>query len=190
MLASNLIERVKDACTLRGPTYGCVYYYCYFGRSQDEAAPFLRSILSRLCRQLDEVPASLYDLYRQGDLPSTSSLLSVLEEVGRRFDRVFLLVDALDESQERANILRVVRDLATRTKLENFRVLATSREYGDIEDTMSDISTPISMQHRLLYKDIDTYVRSKLGQHPRTKRWPVEIRKMVTEELVERSGGM
>ncbi len=187
---SHLIETVRDHCADQGFGHACVYYYCYFGHVQDETTPFLRWILLELCRQLGRIPLAVYNLYRHGGIPTARNLLHALEKVLRGFNRVFVLVDAVDESLQRENILRVLRDLATDPRFENLRLLATSREYIDIEDVMLEISTPISMRNHLLDHDIALYVRSKLATHRKLRRWPDQIREEVFEVLSTKANGM
>lgn len=88
-----------------------IYYYCYFGHNQDEAKPFLRWLLSQLCRQVDRVPGSLYKLYRESVEPRLDQLLEILEAVMKNVESVYIVVDVMDESIPRANLLRVIRDL-------------------------------------------------------------------------------
>ncbi|KAK3905757.1 hypothetical protein C8A05DRAFT_41334 [Staphylotrichum tortipilum] len=190
ILASHLIERVKDHCWDRGAGDVCVYYYCHYSHTQDETAPFLRWVLLELCRRLGQVPQALYDLYRYGGKPTVRSLLRTLEQVIRQFDQVYIFVDAVDESLNRENLLRVLRDLATGPAFENIRLLATSREYADIEEVMTDISTPISMRNSFLDEDIALYVQSKLGSNSRLKRWPAQLREDVRKTLSAEANGM
>ena len=190
IFASHLIEAVRDHCVDRGAGYACVYYYCYFGHAQDETAPFLRWILLELCRQLGRVPLAVYDLYRRGGKPTPRNLLLTLGKVIRAFDKIFIFVDAVDESLERENLLRVLQDLATNSRFENVRLLLTSREYVDIEDAMSNISTSISMRNDFLDQDIALYVRSQLSTHRKLKRWPDQIREAVFEGLSMKANGM
>lgn len=190
IFASHLIEAVKDHCYSRGPKYACVYYYCYFGHSQDETAPLLRWILLELCRQLGRIPLAVHELYRRGGKPTPRNLLLALEKVVQAFDRIFILVDAVDESLDRENLLRVLQDLGADARFENLRMLVTSREYIDIEDAVRDISTPVSMRNPLVDEDITLYVQSKLNSHPRLKRWPSQTRKEVLEALSTQANGM
>jgi hypothetical protein len=190
IFASHLIESVRDHCYSRGSEYACVYYYCYFGHSQDETAPFLRWVLLELCRQLGRVPLAVHELYRRGGKPSSRNLLLTLEKVVPAFKRVFIVVDAVDESLQRENLLRVLRDLAGDPRFQNLRLLATSREYVDIEEVMNDISTPISMRNYLADQDIALYIRSRLNSHSRLKRWPQQVRDDVLESLSTKANGM
>ncbi|GAB1310617.1 NACHT domain-containing protein [Madurella fahalii] len=195
IFASHLIETVKMYCAAAQkdcawPRITCVYYYCYFGHGQDEAIPFLKWVLSQLCRQLDRVPESLHQLYRLGGEPSLSSLLDVLEELMEDFDKVYIFLDAVDESMPREDLLRVLRDFATDSRFDKLRILATSREYIDIETVMMDISAPISMRNPLLDQDIAIFVQSQLAKHPKLSRWPVETRTQAMEALAAKAKGM
>ncbi|KAL2165986.1 hypothetical protein VTG60DRAFT_3476 [Thermothelomyces hinnuleus] len=190
VFASRLIEEVRWRCDLRGPSYACTYYYCYFGHSQDETVPLLRWVLLELCRRLGRVPVGVFDLYRHGGNPTVRGLLQALEQAVQAFDKVYTFIDAVDESLERENLLRVLQILATETRFENLRVLVTSREYMDIEETLLAISTPISMRNYLVDKDIALYIRSKLNSHPRLQRWPEQFREQAFQAIRSKANGM
>lgn len=194
IFASHLIETVKKSCEKQSSAsskYACVYYYCYFGHGQDEAIPFLKWILNKLCRQAGDVPDSLYQLYRGGGEPSVSDLLHALEDVVEDyFTKTYIFVDAVDESIPREDLLDILRDLATDPRFEKLRVLATSREYGDIENVLAEISVPISMRNPLLDEDIAVYVQSQLTRHPKLRRWPAEVQGQVLRALAMKAQGM
>lgn len=190
IFASHLIETVSLRCKHHGPRFACVYYYCYFGHSQDETIPFLRWLLLELCRQLDCIPPVVLDLHRYGGVPTARKLLAAIEQVVQVFDKVFVFLDAVDESQERENLLRVLKSLATEARFENVRLLATSREYMDIEEVMINISIPVSMRNGLLDQDIALYIRSKLDSHPKLRRWSVDFREQVFQALTAKANGM
>ncbi|KAF2499968.1 hypothetical protein BU16DRAFT_522834 [Lophium mytilinum] len=191
VLVSHLIENVKYLCQNRR-TKRCTYayYYCYFGHNQDEAAPFLRWALNRLCREAETIPAAIYNIVRKGEQPSVVDLLNALESVLDEFDMVYLFLDAIDESMPRKDLLKVLRDLSTDSRFEKIQLLATSRQYLDIEETMQDISVPVSMSNPLLDEDIRLYVRARVDTHPRLKGWSVQIRDEVVEALSNGAKGM
>jgi hypothetical protein len=190
ILASHLIEAVKEHCRYRGPRYACIYYYCYFGHAQDETTPFLRWFLLELCRQLGRVPLVVHELYRRGGKPNSRSLLAALGTVAQEFERIFVFVDAVDESLHRENLLQVLRNLAKDDRFINVRLLATSREYVDIEGVMTEIAKSISMRNILVSEDIILYIQSKLNSHPRLKRWPEQLREEVHLALSSQANGM
>ena len=89
-----------------------IYYYCYYGHSQDEAIPFLKWLIARLCRQRDCIPEFLQNLYTQHTEPNSSDYLRALEYSLEHYKVAYVFVDAVDESDQRHNLLRVLQDLA------------------------------------------------------------------------------
>jgi hypothetical protein len=189
VLASFLIQKLEDYCVLRNK-HASVYYYCYFGNNQDESTHLLKWVISQLCRRSEIVPPELVYLYDQGLSPGKSQLLAILEAVLRAFDTVFLSIDALDESQPRQPLLDLIKALVTDPRFPNLQVLATSREYLDIEEVMMEISLPVPMDHELVREDIETFVRSFLKKGRDFKRWPQALRDHVEEKLTYGAKGM
>ncbi|KAK0618870.1 hypothetical protein B0T14DRAFT_430357 [Immersiella caudata] len=189
ILTTHLIDAVKARCDGEERT-AYVYYYCYFGNHQDEASPFLRWVIERLCRQTDAVPPHLHQLFRDGAEPSLVDLLRVLETVIQEYGAVYLVIDALDESTPRDDLLRVVRDLATDTRFTKMRILATSRQYIDIENVMSQFSAPISMRNEWLDEDIRLFVKAQLSSNERLRRWPTDLQLAALEGLSAKAKGM
>ncbi|KAK3370926.1 hypothetical protein B0T24DRAFT_627387 [Lasiosphaeria ovina] len=193
ILASHLIENIKTRCNdgdAAASRNAYVYYYCYFGHNTDEALPFLKWMICQLGRVADTVPASLYNLYKRSEGPSLTDLLYVLEEMVKAFDCVYIILDAIDESMPRTDLLKVLRDLITDPRFSKTRVLATSREYLDIEESMKGISTPISMRNPLLDEDIRLFVQAQLKMHPKLRLWPASVRDEALEALSAKAKGM
>ena len=193
VLASHLIESIKTRCNDGDATKSrnaYVYYYCYFGHNTDEALPFLTWIVRQLSRTAETIPAKLYKLYKRGEGPSLMDLLYVLEEMVEAFDRVYVILDAIDESIPRMDLLKILRDLITDPRFSKIRVLATSREYIDIEESMKGISTPISMSNPLLDEDIRLFVQAQLRKHPKFRLWPTSVRDEALEALSTKAKGM
>ena len=88
------------------------YYYCYFGRSQDETPHLLRWAISQLCRQSGGVPDEVVQLFKAGTEPALAALMSAFSAVARSFTTVFLLVDALDETQNQTRLVSTLSCLA------------------------------------------------------------------------------
>ncbi|KAK4144435.1 uncharacterized protein C8A04DRAFT_11560 [Dichotomopilus funicola] len=190
IFASHLFQATHRYRGPQGLSSGYVYYYCYFGHAQDETVPFLRWVIFELCRQLGRVPLAVHELHRRGSNPTAKNLLAALADFLPAFGKVFVVIDALDESLEREKLLRVLRELASDSRFENLRLLATSREYADIEEAMTEVAVPISMQNPFLDDDIRLYVQSKLDTHPRFKRWRADLRREVANALSAKANGM
>jgi hypothetical protein len=191
ILASWLIEEVQKHCK-QSPkglsTYA--YYYCYFGHNQDEAMPFLRWIISQLSRQVEAVPALVYDMFRRGGEPSIVELLGSLEKALQSSNIVYIVIDAIDESSPRSDILGIIRDLATDPRFSNIQILVTSREYIDIERAIEKISVSISMSNSLVEEDIRIHVRSTLHSNIKFRHWPRYLLTEVEDALSTHAKGM
>ena len=191
VLMSYLIEQIKQHCS-NSHTTKCasVYYYCYFGRNQNEAAPFLRWLISQLCRQADLVPRSVYELYRHGAELNLEELLAAVGTVLGEFDHAYLAVDALDESIPRDDLLQILRTLASDPRFKKIQLLVSSREYIDIEKVMEEFSVPVSMANPYVEEDIRLHVRSTLKADSKFKHWPQVLLDKVEETLSVDARGM
>lgn len=191
VLISYLIEQIKQHCdqSQKGKV-AYVYYYCYFGHNQDESVPFLRWLVNQLCRQAESIPNSVYNMYKHGGEPSLVELLKALAEILDMFDLVYVVVDAIDESDPREDILKVFRDVVTDSRFEKVQLLASSREYIDIERVMKQVSVSVSMDSAFVKEDIRLYVRSNVQSNPKFKRWPQELLDEVEDAVAEGARGM
>lgn len=117
-------------------------------------------------------------------------LLDALEDLLINFDTAYVVIDAIDESCPRDHLLKVLYNLGCETRFENLQLLVSSREYPDIETTMTKFSQPMSMAHHFIEHDIRAYVRSTLQSNSKFKHWPGMLQKQVEEVLPSRAKGM
>ena len=191
VLMSHVIERIKQH--LGHPHTGkraLVYYYCYYGHQQDETVPFLRWIITQLCRQSDFVPRSVHKMYKYGGEPSLEDLLKAIEDVLSKYHTVYIVVEALDESNPREDLLRILRDLVTDPRFEKIQLLASSRDYIDIEKVMNDFSMSMSMNNSYVEEDIRLHVRSTLNSNSKFRRWPNDLMAEVEDAVSIGARGM
>lgn len=191
ILVSYVAEVIEMHCkSSSNQKLGHAYYYCYFGHNQDESSHFLRWIIGQLCRQAKRIPENLYDIYNSGKEPSLSALLSALQTALEVFERVYIVLDAVDESMPREDLLRVIRDISTDARFSNLSLLVTSRQYIDIEQIMAACSIPINMSNSFVEEDIGTLVRSVVQSDARYQRWPENLRLEVQITIPKRAEGM
>jgi hypothetical protein len=191
ILASYLVEKIKVYCAKSNSSrVAHAYYYCYHGHNQDEVASFLRWIICKLCRQAERVPIEVHNLYKQGGQPSLEELLDSFRSVAKLFGTVYIVIDAVDESNFRCNLLRALRDFVTDSRFEMIQLLATSRQYIDIEKVMDEISMPISMSNTLVEADIRLQVRSALHSNPKFGNWPENLLNEVEHAVSTGAKGM
>jgi hypothetical protein len=189
ILTSFLIEEAKreGRGSDRQPL---VYYYCHFVRNQDEAKPLLRWLIGQLCRKSGTVPPAMMDLFQIDHEPNVTQLLHALESALREFDCVYVFIDAVDESFPRDTLLRIIRDLTTDERFQKVRLLATSREYIDIETTFASIGTSVPMVNDLVKEDIKVYAHNALKSHTEFHDWPQDLLVEIEDALAIGAQGM
>ena len=194
---SFLVQQLQLECRQPRPTgslrRAVVYYYCYFKHNQDETLPFLQWVVGQLCRQAQLVPHSITTWYDQGQRPALGQLLAGLEDILKlgEFGQVFIVVDAIDECKEpRMSLLRLVRILVADQRFAMVQLLASSRDYLDIQSAFSHISVPITMQVDQVQTDIRKHVYTMMQDDYRFVQWPEDLRREVGDKLAVQAKGM
>lgn len=188
VLVSFIIEQLRQICEDK-VELGHAYYYCHFSHNQDEALPFLRWIVGKLCRQAKWVPQQLKTLHDHGCDPSISELEASLEAIVTRFKAIYVVIDAVDESNPRDDLLTVITTIASDGRFHKVRILATSRLYFDIERMFAANSTPVSMSNPLVEEDIREFVQARFASSHLMKRWS-SIWSEIEDSLVIGAQGM
>jgi hypothetical protein len=106
------------------------------------------------------------------------------------FERVYLVLDAVDESMPRADLLRVVRDLSMDARFSALGLVVTSRLYIDIEQVLEACSVPVTMSNPFVEEDIGTLVRSTVQLEARYQRWPEDLKHEMQDAISKRAKGM
>lgn len=189
VLASFLIHTAQEVCRAQGNS-ACVYYYCHFSRNQDETAPFLRWVVSQLSRQARLIPKEISELHNFKHLPSVPMLLNALEQILSEFHSVTIILDAVDESMPRDDLLRILRDFVTDHRFDKVRLLATSREYFDIEQCFQKIASAVPMNNPVVGDDIKRYVHNIIRTNWKFHSWSSALAFEVENALTTGAQGM
>lgn len=192
VLLSYIAESVKKFCQNTAPNDAAyAYYYCYFGRAQDETTHLLRWVINQFCRQSKYIPEEVRNLYHAGVQPSTASLVLALSAVVRCFNRVYLMADALDESLERPNLLNMLAEIAGNDfEFGKVRLLMMSRKELDIERTFENIFQDISLSNPRVEEDIRLYIRNELRNNLTFSRWPGTLTAEIESAVAKGAKGM
>ncbi|KAK4032460.1 hypothetical protein C8A01DRAFT_20467 [Parachaetomium inaequale] len=188
VLAYTIIEQVR-ARAKADNSQGFAFYYCYHGRNKDEAVPFLTWVICQLCRQSECIPVILTELFRHGCEPTVEELLDCLEAILTRFRQAYVVVDAVDESNPRKNMIGVLSDLGSNKRFAKIRLAVTSREYQDVEHAFKPRSVAMSMANTGVKDDIRRCVELTL-QDPQYASWGRELRDVVAHLVPEKADGM
>ena len=195
VLASFLISEMEKMCQqLSDPkdqtSMVCTYYYCYYGRNHEETSHLLRWVLSQICQKLGFIPSCVRSLYQNGCQPSDHQLLTSLKECIGYFDRVYIIVDAADESKRRERLARYLTELIADKSYERIQLAVFSRNEADLRSSFTHYADEISMSNSLVDHDISSFIQSALNEEPKFQRWSEPLLKEIESSLVAGAQGM
>ncbi|OAQ96229.1 hypothetical protein LLEC1_02864 [Akanthomyces lecanii] len=143
---------------------GVAYLYCDFQQQgRQNADNLLASLLRQLAQGLSSFPDSMQTLYashkKEGTRPSLNDISRTLESVAAMYSRVFVEVDALDESKCRSTFPSHLSSLQVSTSAN---VFATSRPIrDDVEEILESVET---FQISANSEDIENYIDSHTSE--------------------------
>ena len=129
-------------------------------------------------------------MYKRGAEPSLGDLLEAVKDILGKFEITYIMVDAIDESNPREDLLKVFQDLVTDSRFEKVQLLASSRDYIDIERVMGEISVSVSMANPFVEEDIRLHVRVTLQSNRKFVRWPQDLLDEVEDTISRGAKGM
>lgn len=157
------------------PGVGIAFFYFTFNdeSKQDESA-MLRTLLFQLSAQVKGGPKDLVHLHvsYKSSTPPATVLIQYLRRLVQKFQQVYILLDALDESPRRTqqspirnarnNVLATIREIR-HWHLPELHVLVTSRDEPDIRKSLKP--TPdqeVAMDNSEIEQDIRRFISYRL----------------------------
>ncbi|KAF9891451.1 hypothetical protein FE257_003917 [Aspergillus nanangensis] len=147
---------------------GFACFFCDFRRhNEKDISKFLLSLLCQLVQQQGFIPESIENWYakfkKRRSLPLLREIEQVLHTVCRQFERLYVVVDALDECQGEdrtydEEIFEALRTLQTET---GARVFLTSRVIPVIKETFQG---SLLLQIHAHEEDLRLFVKSRLSR--------------------------
>ena len=154
----------------------------------------LRALLLQLSNQLQDGHADLvrlYDSHKPGTPPSPN-LLECLRSLTERFEQVYIMLDALDESPLDGHRRQVLEAIETMRgwALQGLHLFITSRDERDIHESL-DLSTTkkVAMQNAGIDEDIANFISGRLNTDRSLQKWR-EHREKIQDMLARRANGV
>lgn len=191
ILSSTAIQPLLNEEMHKTVTY---FYFDFQTREKQLFRSSLCSILSQLFHHDDEtfrILENLYNVHSHGSIrPTVQDLESTLRRMFGHIHEVYLVIDALDECEDRDSLLEGLENLRSWGQ-KNLHVFATSRLETDIEDTMITVATAnIPLEESVVDGDILSYIRDELRHDKRLSKWSDDIRVEIETVLLEGANGM
>ncbi|KAI5843119.1 ankyrin repeat-containing domain protein [Morchella snyderi] len=162
VLTSTLLESINTKYE-PDTAIGIAYFYFNF-QITVTLEDVLRIWIKQLCRRMDELPSSLYDLHKaciDNDVkPKRRQLEDLFQKVVNYFKQVFLVIDALDEhsKESRNDLVNYLSQVSG-----SYKIFIASRREVDIErNILSAKFEVLPIQVTKVDEDIGTYVDHEL----------------------------
>jgi hypothetical protein len=144
------------------------YIYCNYKEPDHTLANLLGSLLQQVVRHQSKLPPDILDLFKrheqQRTRPSRSELSTLLHSQITSVSKVFIIVDALDESSDaiRDSFLAELRKLASYIHL-----LVTSRPH--LVNLVNEFDKHTSLEIRANDSDVIRYLASEIEASKRLR---------------------
>lgn len=197
VLCSTAVQSVLPVLRHRGydRNIGIAFFYFTFNDdSKQSASSMIRALLLQLSSQLQDGHtelAQLHESHRIGT-PPTSELLEYLPRLIQRFQHVYILLDALDESPRNGPRSDLLQALETMRKwgVQGLHLFVTSRDEMDIRESLDlPASHQILMRNAGIDQDIVDFIAGQLdGDQKLRKLSP--YRNKIQEVLAKSAKGV
>jgi ankyrin repeat domain-containing protein 50 len=170
------------------------YFYFDFNDSEKQSPQkAIRSIVQQVVRQsrcATDLLEQLYERHGKGlHQPSDQSIVALLREVLELQDTSFLVLDALDECNEREKFLKIFCEII-KLELPGLHVIATSRLEQDIGEYLRPLAyLVINIEGAAVDEDIRTYISSQLTTDRRLKKL-TKYHDDILDTMMRKAGGM
>jgi hypothetical protein len=198
ILSSTILQDILQHCDKDPGQVVAHFYFDFNDAKKQDPELMLRSLICQLSRQSIKIPAGLDTLFSscengQQQL-SVHALLDVTQQMIQEFPKVYVVLDALDECDQRAELIDMLEEIAG-WQLQNLHLLVTSRRERDIESSLEgfvDLQNRICLQSELVDRDIQRYVQQRLSDDKSLRKWDKDaaIKQEIEAALMKGARGM
>ena len=194
--SSSIIEKINDSIndSTSSPRIALASFF-FDGRdsqkSQQSHDSLVRSLIWQFSGQCNGIPAVLVDMYRRRGHLSIKSFEDTLHSILNGFDKVFIIIDALDEcsSAERRKVLEWLETISS-PKAGKLHMILTSRPERDISDVLHALDARcVDVAAESSNRDIETYLNHEVDKANFSK-WDEVTRAEIKSKLKDGAQGM
>jgi len=192
--SSTIIEDILRHCQTDSAIGFAYFYFDFNDRGKQCRESFLRSLITQLSVRNMETPKALSELYSRHqdrkNQPTIKELTATLKAMTLDFSETYIIVDALDESCGRDELLELITEM-NGWKEGHIHMLATSRKERDIEEALKDsITREVCIHNAQVDSDIQLHVRMRLQNDPKLRKWGPKIHEEIEKVLMNGACGM
>ncbi|KAI9669948.1 MAG: hypothetical protein M1831_006984 [Alyxoria varia] len=184
---------VQTLLSSNDPGVGVCYFYCNYGRQQEQKLEhFFASLLRQLVEALPQIPRSIIELYkthsRRRTSPSANEYLKLLEAITKEFTQTLILIDALDElSADEGAQYKILKTMFGLQSATGAQLFATSRPIPELSDQFQDVKQlSISANE----EDLQLYLQAQMGTLSACVRRSERLQQMILTSLMSTINGI
>src|SRR6266478_3239375 len=191
--SSTIIEDVWHHCQ-SDMSFAIAYFYFDFSdKEKQQSENLLRSLITQLSSHnsgYSDTLTAVFSKSKNGQRqPTLEDLLITLKHMIRGFQHTYVIVDALDECQDREQLLALIEEIMS-WKLGSLHILATSRQEREIEDCVGPrASAQVDLHSALVDADIEAYIHESLRNDPKLRKWSTKVHGQIETALMEGAHG-
>ena len=175
-LSASILKHFRDFCSISSQA---VLYFFFNDRhaQRHESQSMIRSLMQQVSIHWGGWPEEVHNLYSacgQGqDPPHSERLLAILHQQLAKYQGTYIILDALDECHDRHDLLKSIQGIASWDNA-SLHILVTSRRETDIQQSLGLLDCNVlkeRMQREAVGVDIRTFVKYRLANDDKLKRW-------------------
>lgn len=167
---SLILETISAKYAVGNRTGIAFVYFNYQKQDVQSSAKILATMIKQLARQKKVLPDELKQFYRKhyrdAEPPNEKTLEAQFSELSNTFDQVFIVMDAMDEFDDRKTFLPVITRLVKDSSRSiTFKIFVTSRRERDIATHFTKCGFPtIQIEAKKVDTDIAAFVQYQINQ--------------------------
>lgn len=195
VLCSTVLEHLRQEYSHVSNVTVLHFFFDFQDDRKQHPDDLLRSTLEQLAAADVGATQTLQTLFRScsdgRDQPTRAQLLSACVEAASAFERLFLVIDALDECQQ-SEYLEIGEVLdAVLQRVRHAHIIAFSQPIKEIYEFMRASSQQqLAVGGLNVDKDIELFVHDRLENSRALRLFSPELLRRVEDKLIKASGGM
>ncbi|EED20611.1 conserved hypothetical protein [Talaromyces stipitatus ATCC 10500] len=191
VLVSMVIDELSQENAQKDNTVAYVYIKGEDTALCNSPSRIVSMLIKQVCWKLDKLPVQTLNYYRQckkdARIPVLNKLVAMFMECVGSLSRIFVIIDALDECEEKSRkpLLDFIRETSQQS---NCKVLVASRRERDIFRAFSPMNPLYISRHNSDQKDIAKVVKYRVEKE--LGHFRPDTQEYIIQQLVKRSGNI
>ena len=177
VLSASIIQDLSLCCKDNSEKALAYYFFKFENAQEHDPIMMLKSFIQQLLRHCVTIPPTVKGLFSKikggGRAPLSQEVLELFRLTLGLFPCVYLVVDALDECDQQANLLKILEKVAT-WQLHNIHLIVTSRQERFVELSLEAYMSResfINLPSDIIDEDIKIYMQERFNGDIQLKKW-------------------